>query len=108
MATLNFNIQTSILRSNQPAHLNFGPRQLDKSGPRQNQRETGGHEISQGRSPREISRAVPDPSRGLPDLAGLKFRALLRSKTTRTLSWDFAMGTPTAGLRVGLAAATEA
>ena len=44
-------------------------------GPRQNQSENDGREISQGGPPCEISQAVPDASRAVPVLADLKFRA---------------------------------
>ena len=43
-------------------------------GPRQNQSENDGREISQGGPPCEISQAVPDASRAVPVLADLKFR----------------------------------
>ena len=43
-------------------------------GPRQNQSENNGREISQGGPPCEISQAAPDASRAVPVLAELKFR----------------------------------
>ena len=47
-------------------------------GPRQNQSENDGREISRGGPPCEISQAVPDASRAVPVLADLKFRAVTR------------------------------
>ena len=50
-------------------------------GPRQNQSENDGREISQGGPPCEISQAVPDASRAVPVLADLKFRVHSEDET---------------------------
>ena len=68
-------------------------------GPRQNQSENDGREISQGGPPCEISQAVPDASRAVPVLADLKFRVVLifvSELFTRTLHSTWYLRTPAA------------